>query len=126
MSPIRRITNLFYQSHNLKQAVGILFVTVLISNVLGLIRNIIIANRVGVTYGSIGPLDNYYAAFVLPDFLYSILIVGALSSAILPLLVKIDTEENDQKFWQTFNTLLSTGFTAIIFGLAALYFMLLG
>jgi putative peptidoglycan lipid II flippase len=124
MSPIRRITNLFYQSHNLKQAVGILFVTVLISNVLGLIRNIIIANRVGVTYGSIGPLDNYYAAFVLPDFLYSILIVGALSSAILPLLVKIDTEENDQKFWQTFNTLLSTGFTAIIFGLAALYFML--
>jgi putative peptidoglycan lipid II flippase len=121
MSPFRRITSLFYQSNNLKQAVGILFVTVLISNVLGLIRNVIIANRVGVTYGSIGPLDNYYAAFVLPDFLYSILIVGALSSAILPLLVRVDTEENDQKFWQTFNTLLSTGFTVVVSGLAVLY-----
>lgn len=124
MSPFRQIKGLFFQSHNLKQAVGILFVTVLISNVLGLIRNIVIANRVGVTYGSIGPLDTYYAAFVLPDFLYNILIVGALSSAILPLLVKIDTEEGEERFWRTFNILLSAGFVLIVFGLIILYFIL--
>jgi len=121
---INRLSGLFHKSSNLKQAVGILFVTVLLSNVLGLLRNVIIANRVGVTFGTIGPLDNYYAAFVLPDLLYNIIIVGALSSAILPLLVQINEEGDDKKFWKTFNMLLSTGFTAIVLGLVFLYFVL--
>lgn len=124
MSVVRRFSRLLYQSNNLKQAVGILFVTVLISNILGLVRNMVISNRIGLTYGSIGPLDNYYAAFVIPDLLYSIVIVGALSSAVLPLLTKLDAEGKEKEFWQTFNLLLSTGFTAIMFGLAILYFLL--
>ncbi len=124
MSPIRRLSGLFYKSNNLKQAVGILFVTVLISNILGLIRNVVIANRVGVSFGSIGPLDSYYAAFVLPDLLYNIIIVGALSSAILPMLVKLNEEGDDKQFWRTFNMLLSTGFTAIVIGLVVLYLAL--
>jgi putative peptidoglycan lipid II flippase len=124
MSPVKRLTGLFYRSNNLKQAVGILFVTVLISNILGLVRNVVIANRVGVAFGSIGPLDSYYAAFVLPDLLYNIIIVGALSSAILPLLVKINEEGDEKQFWKTFNVLLSTGFTAIVAGLVVLYLVL--
>ena len=121
MSPIRRLSSLFWGSHNLKQAVGILFVTVLISNVLGLVRNVIIANRVGVTFGTIGPLDSYYAAFVLPDLFYSFLIVGALATAVLPLLVKLDTEGDDKEFWRTFNVLISTGFTVIVLAMIGLY-----
>ncbi|MEX1052041.1 MAG: lipid II flippase MurJ [Patescibacteria group bacterium] len=124
MTALRRLAGLFHKSNNLKQAAGILFVTVLISNVLGLARNIIIANRVGLTYGSIGPLDTYYSAFALPDLLYNILIVGALSSAILPLLVQIDTEGDQKKFWRTFNVLISTGIIAVLLGLIVLYFVL--
>lgn len=124
MSLTRKLGNIVHRAHNLKQAVSILFVTVLISNVLGLLRNVIIANRVGISYGTIGPLDNYYAAFVLPDLLYNILIVGALSSAILPLLTKIDADEGEQKFWFTYNTLLSSGITVIVLGLALLYLIL--
>jgi len=124
MSVIRRLSGLIYQKHELRQAAGILFVTVLISNVLGLARNVVIANRVGLTYGSIGPLDNYYAAFVLPDLLYNIVIVGALSSAILPLLVRLDTKEDQQKFWHTYNVLVSTGFTIVFLALGVLYFLL--
>lgn len=120
----RKLSALFSKGHTLKQAVGILFVTVLISNVLGLLRNVIIANRVGLTYGSIAPLDNYYAAFVLPDLLYNIIIVGALSSAILPLLVKIDTEGDERNFWKTFNTILSTGLVLVSLGLVLLYFVM--
>lgn len=124
MLRVKRLASLFYRSNNLRQAVGILFVTVLISNVLGLIRNVVIANRVGVAFGSIGPLDSYYAAFVLPDLLYNIIIVGALSSAILPLLVKVNEEGDDKQFWKTFNIFLSTGFTAIVIGLVVLYLIL--
>lgn len=119
-----RLRNLIYQANNLKQAVGILFVTVLISNVLGLLRNVIIANRVGLTYGTIGPLDHYYAAFILPDLLYNIVIVGALSSAVLPTLAKIDAEGDEQKFWRTFNVLISTGFVAITLGVVVLLLFL--
>lgn len=124
MAPFRRLTKLFDKTHNLKQAVGLLFVTVLISNVLGLLRDVITANRVGITYGSIAPLDKFYAAFVLPDLLYNILIVGALSSAILPLLVKIDTTEGEESFWSTYNKLLSTGLVVIVGGLIFLYFVM--
>jgi len=124
MTALHRLAGLFHKSNNLKQAAGILFVTVLISNVLGLLRNVIIANRVGLTYGSIGPLDTYYGAFVLPDLLYNILIVGALSSAILPLLVQIDTEGDQKKFWRTFNVLLTTGILVVVGGLVVLYFVL--
>ncbi len=124
MSPIKRLGSMFWGSQNLKQAVGILFVTVLISNVLGLARNVIIANRVGVTFGSIGPLDSYYAAFVLPDLFYNFLIVGALSTAVLPLLVKLDTEGDDAQFWRTFNVLISTGFTVIVIAMIGLYIVM--
>jgi|GEM_PF-663376 len=124
MSPLRRFKRLLYETSTLKQAVGILFVTVLISNVLGLLRNIVIANRVGLTYGTIGPLDNYYAAFVLPDLFYNFIIVGALSSAVLPLLVRLDTTEGQEKFWQAFNNLVSAGLTVIVAAMGALYLLM--
>jgi len=87
-------------------------------------RNVIIANRAGLVYGSIGPLDSYYAAFVLPDLIYNIVIVGALSSAVLPLLAKMDAENDEPLFWRTFNTLLSTGLMAITVSLIVLYIFL--
>jgi len=121
MSPIRKISSLFSGSQNLKQAVGILFVTVLISNVLGLVRNIVIANRVGFTYGSLGPLDSYYAAFVLPDLFYNFIIVGALATAVLPLLVKLDTNHEEKEFWRSFNVLVSTGITVISVAMIGLF-----
>ncbi len=120
----RKLSNLFVKTHNLKQAFGILFVTVLLSNILGLLRDMVMTNRVGIAYGSIAPLDKFYAAFVLPDLLYNILIVGALSSAILPLLVKIDTDEDNTKFWRTYNMLLCTGAVAIVVGLIILFFVM--
>lgn len=124
MSHLRRLGQLFYSAHNLKQAVGILFVTVLFSNLLGLLRNVIIANRVGLTYGTVGPLDSYYAAFTLPDLLYTILIVGALSSAILPLLVKVDAEKDEARFWRLYNSLISTGLVVVAIGLVVLFLVM--
>jgi len=88
------------------------------------LRNVFITNRAAVAYGSIAPLDSYYAAFLLPDLLYILLIVGALSSAILPMMVRIDTEGDDKKFWHTYNVLLSTGLTAVALALVVLYFIL--
>lgn len=122
--PIGRISSLMGNSNSIKQAVGILFVTVLISNGLGLIRNIIIANRVGVTYGSIGALDQYYAAFIWPDLLYNLIIVGALTSAVLPVLATLEVNNEQGRFWQTYNTILSTALLVLVLALIVLFFLL--
>lgn len=120
----KKLSDLFSKTQNLSQAVSLLVVTVLLSNVLGLIRDMVMTNRVGLAYGSLAPLDKFYAAFVIPDLLYNILIVGALSSAILPWLVRLDTENDQEKFWNAYNLLLSTGVTVIIVGLVIVLFVM--
>lgn len=54
------------------------------SRVVGLIRDRILAGE----FGAGDTLDVYYAAFKLPDLLFSLLIVGALSASFIPLFTK--------------------------------------
>ncbi|RJQ37770.1 murein biosynthesis integral membrane protein MurJ [Candidatus Parcubacteria bacterium] len=52
----------------------------LVSKLLGLMRDRLLAAR----FGAGDALDAYYAAFQLPDLLYTILLLGAASAAVLP------------------------------------------
>lgn len=52
----------------------------LASRLLGLVRDRLLAG----TFGAGNVLDAYYAAFRLPDLLYNLLIVGALSAGFIP------------------------------------------
>lgn len=56
----------------------------LVSRVVGFIRDRILAG----TFGAGDTLDVYYAAFKIPDLLFSLLVVGALSASFIPLFVK--------------------------------------
>ncbi len=60
---------------------------------LGLVRDRVLATGLGTT----GELDVYYAAFRIPDFLFNVLIAGAISAAFIPIfagyLAKNQTEE---------------------------------
>jgi putative peptidoglycan lipid II flippase len=75
---IRRI---FYsQAKTITFAAFILGMSALISRILGLIRDRLLAGRFGA-----GPeLDIYFAAFRIPDFVYGILIAGGVTAAFLP------------------------------------------
>lgn len=65
---------------------GILGVSSLLSRLLGVYRDHLLATTFGATQGAgIYSLDVYYAAFRLPDLLYNFLILGAVSSAFLPI-----------------------------------------
>lgn len=55
----------------------------LVSKLLGLFRDRLLAGR----FGAGDELDIYYAAFQIPDILYTILLVGAASAAVLPTLL---------------------------------------
>ncbi len=53
----------------------------IIGSILGVLRDSLFASRLGV--GS--QLDIYYAAFRIPDFVYSIFIMGAISAGFIPI-----------------------------------------
>lgn len=57
-----------------------------LSRILGLLRDRLLANR----FGAGDVLDAYYAAFQIPDILFTIFLVGAASAAVMPIFMEYD------------------------------------
>ena len=73
----------------LTSATLLVAVSQLISRLLGVLRDRVFAHVFGATTGAgIFQLDTYYAAFRMPDLVYSLLIFGTLSAAFVPLLAE--------------------------------------
>lgn len=70
-----------FQTKTISGAAGVLAITALISRLLGLVRDRLLAS----TFGAGSDLDVYFAAFRIPDFVYNILIAGGVIVAFLPL-----------------------------------------
>ena len=66
-----------------KSAMIIGFFT-LISSVLGILRNTLLASYLG----SGRNIDIYYASFRIPDFIFNIFIMGAVTAGLIPLFSK--------------------------------------
>jgi len=59
---------------------GLIGLFSLLSRVAGLVRDRLLAG----SFGAGDTLDTYYAAFKVPDFLYNLLVLGALTAAFVP------------------------------------------
>jgi len=95
-------------------AAFILGMAMLGSRFLGLLRDRILAGK----YGAGDELDMYYAAFQIPDFLYAILIIGAISSAFLPVFTEY-FHRNQKEAWKLSNEILNL-FLFVLIGLGIL------
>ncbi len=89
---VKKILN--HKSKTIFSAAFILGVAALASRVLGLIRDRLLAGR----FGAGNELDIYFAAFRLPDLIYSILIMGAISSAFIPVFAEY-FQKNKKEAW---------------------------
>jgi len=69
------------QTKSISSASLILAISYLMSAVLGLLRDRLLAG----TFGAGNELDIYYTAFTVPDFIALILIFGAISAAVIPI-----------------------------------------
>src|SRR5574343_320596 len=69
------------QAKSISSASLILAASYLVSAVLGLLRDRLLAG----TFGAGSELDIYYTAFTVPDFVALILIFGAISAAVIPI-----------------------------------------
>jgi putative peptidoglycan lipid II flippase len=83
----------------------------LASRLLGLIRDRMLASH----FGAGDTLDVYYAAFRIPDLVYNLLILGALSAAFIPVFTGLISQERREEAWKLANGLLNL---AILFMMA--------
>lgn len=102
---IRRL--LTRQSKSITGAAVILGAASFVSRIMGIARDRIFAHQFGV--GDV--LDAYYAAFRIPDFIFNILIVGAIAAGFIPVFTKL-IEKNNKEAWRVANSILN------LFGLA--------
>jgi len=97
---IRRIFN--SQTKTITFAAFLLAASILISRILGLIRDRILAGR----FGAGSELDIYFAAFRIPDFVYGILIMGGITAVFLPVFSEY-FKKNEEEAWQLTNNTLN-------------------
>ena len=81
------------ETDGLTAAAFIVGASSLASRLLGLLRDRVLAG----TFGAGIELDAYYAAFRLPDTIYNLLILGAISAGFIPVFTEyLETKGKDQ------------------------------
>jgi len=69
-----------------------------LSRLLGVLRDYVFSKIFGIgDAGGIFALDAYFVAFKIPDFLYTLLILGAMSTAFIPMYTGIRKEDGEKK-----------------------------
>ncbi len=81
------------------------------SRLIGVVRDRIFAHQ----FGAGDVLDAYYAAFRIPDLVYNLLIVGALSAGFIPIFMDL-LVKNKEEAWKVTNSVLN------ILAISALFF----
>lgn len=78
--------------HSINAAALIIGAASLLSRVLGLLRDRLLAAH----FGASRELDVYYAAFRVPDFLFTLLLLGAASVAIIPIFSELRSRGEEE------------------------------
>lgn len=91
------------ESKTITSAAIIVGAASLASRFLGIIRDRILAGQFGA--GDI--LDTYYAAFRIPDLIYNLLVLGALSAGFIPIFTLLLEKEGRAKAYQLANEILN-------------------
>ena len=90
----------------------------LVSRFFGLWRDRLLAGQ----FGAGRTLDIYYAAFRIPDLVYNLLIVGAVSSAFLPVFYEYLTKDKNEAWRFAANVLNILIFALLIFSVILILF----
>jgi len=95
---------LFRKQTSIGSAALILMAMVFASRVLGLFRDRLLA-----AYFSPEELGVYFAAFRLPNFLFELLVMGALTTAFIPVFTRYLTQGREKDAWKMASTIINLG-----------------
>ena len=90
-------------SSSIMQAAGLLMIMMLISRILGYVRDVVLLSSFGQDFRT----DAYYAAFNIPDFIYSVLLGGALGSAFIPIFTQYLAQDKEEDSWIVASTIFN-------------------
>jgi putative peptidoglycan lipid II flippase len=110
-----RLKNLEQNFSVSKAAIIVGFFT-LLSKLVGLVRDPLLAGKIGVG----NTLDIYYAAFRIPDFIFNLLVLGTLSVALIPVFTEWILKDKDKA-----NRISSSVMNASVSGMAVICLILL-
>lgn len=92
-----------------KGAAGLLMGSILLSRLLGFVRDRIIAHQFGQGFET----DVYNAAFSIPDLFFFLIAGGAISSAFIPVFTDYFSQNKEREAWRIFSVIL-VGMTALM------------
>ncbi len=93
---------LYRQSNTITSAAVVIGAAAFISRILGIFRDRILAGE----FGAGIELDIYYTAFRLPDLMFNLIVLGAISAGFIP--VFTEYLKNKKKAWELANTVVNT------------------
>lgn len=113
------INKAFGKESSIKGATILLVVTLVLSNILGMLRDHFLAARIS-TYD----LDTYYAAFKIPDLIFNVLILSAISSVFIPIFTEKIARQEETRGREIANRLFTAGLSFTVFFAIVLYILL--
>ncbi|QNB46166.1 murein biosynthesis integral membrane protein MurJ [Thermanaerosceptrum fracticalcis] len=95
------------------KAAGIIMVAMVLSRIIGYVRDMVILAR----FGQNKFTDAYNAAFSIPDFLYYLLVGGALSSAFIPVFSSYIATQKEEDGWRVASTIFNIVIILMLVGI---------
>lgn len=108
---MKRLFKLFDKENSVRGASILLMVTLTLSNILGLFRDRFLAKNIATS-----DLDIYYASFRIPDLIFNFLILGAITSAFIPIFSDFLAQKKKDEAFKVATSLINI---AAIFTIAA-------
>lgn len=106
---MKRFFGLFSKENSVRSASIILIITLTLSNVLGLLRDRFLAKNILTS-----DLDIYYASFRIPDLIFNFLILGAITSAFIPVFSEYIMGKKLKEAYRITNSLINIALVALI------------
>ncbi len=119
---IKNITNCFRNGekaiNSITGAAFLIAIMGLASRLLGLVRDRILASK----FGAGDELDVYYAAFKVPDLVFNLLILGALSAAFVPVFTSLISKDKKKEAWKMVDKILTLMIITLVVVTMILFF----
>ncbi len=97
--------------NSIASAAMILALATLASKILGFFKITILAKQFHLG----NELDVYYAAFRIPDFIFNLIVMGALSAGFIPVFARLISEKKEGEAFRTTNIILNLLFVMVLF-----------
>ena len=101
---LKRIFN--FKSNSIASAAIILGAASLASRALGAIRDVVLLRQIGVG----DTLDAYYTSFRIPDLIFALVVLGAVSSGLVPVFIDYWRQDKDRA-WYLINNIFNIVFS---------------